>query len=179
MRILACKLSYHETCSRKLKMPCLPRLITPKRNDLIHLKALRLADFCPDTSPMIPHLIIHCIMHLEKSVCSSVLYTAFGDDAKAAKLLVDFKSQRNVPDLIEYDTTVIAGCVMMFLMQIRDPLILLSSHQEFFKASNEDELLESINALPTTHRDTLVYLVNHWKRISEENSVSFGGRWRK
>lgn len=147
-------------------MPCLPRLITPKRVNS-SLKALRLGDYCPETSPMIPHLIVHCVMHLEKMSPDWNLYSTLGDDVKAARLLSEFKTRRNVPDLNQYDVETIAGCLMMFLMHIRDPLIMLSSHAEFFEVTNEDELLGSINSLSTTHRDTLIYLVIHWKRLSE------------
>lgn len=95
-----------------------------------------------------------------------------GDEAKAAKLLLDFETQRGVPDLNICDRQTVAGCVMMFLMHIRDPLIMLSSHREFFGAANRDELLESICSLATTHRDTLVYLTCHWKRLGEFGEVS-------
>jgi Rac GTPase-activating protein 1 len=81
---IECKLSYHQPCSRQLNMPCLPSVITPKR-DLGTFKALRLADFCPESSPKIPHLIVHCVMYLEKSVSDVFLYRTLGDDKQAVR----------------------------------------------------------------------------------------------
>jgi len=169
LRCRACKLSYHESCTRKMEStPCLPRLITPKR-DKGHAKTLRLADFAPASKPMIPNLVVHCVMHLEKTLSDSNLYETFGDDKLASKLLSDFMTQRNVPDLTKYDSLTIAGTLMMFLMHIREPLILYSSRKEFFSAENEDDLIEAIHSLPIPHRDTLAYLANHWKRLGECN----------
>lgn len=45
-------------------------------------------------------------MHMEKKICDTRLYETFGDDNKAAKLLSDFKTQRDLPDLTSYDAQV-------------------------------------------------------------------------
>lgn len=89
---------------------------------------------------------------------------------------MDFRTQRNVPDLNAYSNETIAGCITIFLLQIRDPLILLSSHKEFFCAETEQELIEAIDSLPVCHRDTLVYLISHFKRLGELSLVSFCDR---
>jgi hypothetical protein len=79
-------------------MPCLPRLLTPKRAAK-DVKSFRLVDYCPDTSPHIPHLIVRCAMHLERTPVSERLYETLGNENEAAKLLSDFKTSRHSPDL--------------------------------------------------------------------------------
>jgi hypothetical protein len=62
---------------------------------------------------------------------------------------------------------------MLFLAEIREPLIPRSSHGEFFSASDQDELLQLFYSLPIPHRETLAFLLIHWKRLIGFGEVSY------
>jgi Rac GTPase-activating protein 1 len=145
-------------------MPCLPRLITPKKDVT---KALRLDDFCLDSRPKVPYLVSQCVSFLEKTLSDADLYLSPGNEAMSTQLFTFFKLARNMPVLSEYELESVAGCIMKFLAEIRDPLVLETSHSEFFKAANDAELIEAIRDLPAAHCDTLAFLCCHWKRLGE------------
>lgn len=58
-RCVECKIVYHLDC-RKLGMPCIPIVIPPKNDQK------RLRSYCIKSHPMIPPIMIYCILTLEK-----------------------------------------------------------------------------------------------------------------
>lgn len=71
-----CRLTFHVNCIQSIPIPCLPRKETPK--SISNKGRLRLGDFCPDVRPMIPHLLGHCTVYLERSEIPCDLYSSFG-----------------------------------------------------------------------------------------------------
>lgn len=63
LRCVDCNLRFHADCFRPAPMPCLPRVETPKTPKK---QRPRLQDFCPNQHPMIPPLLIHCVIALER-----------------------------------------------------------------------------------------------------------------
>jgi hypothetical protein len=96
-------------------MPCLPRLLTPKR-DSKTIKTLRLVDYCPDSTPRIPHFVVLCAMHLEKTPTEERVYVSLENENAAAKLLTDFKTSRHSPDLTAHDNQVRFNSVKILII---------------------------------------------------------------
>ncbi|CAD5218976.1 unnamed protein product [Bursaphelenchus okinawaensis] len=166
----ACRLYFHPDCTPNMIVPCLPRKETPK--SAYGKGRLRLGDYCPDNRPMIPHIIGHCVVFLERSKISNDLYEGIGDDENSLKLVNLFKKNKCVPKLSDSQPNDIAGCIKRFLSEIRDPLIPFADASDFIVAEsegNEDKLLELVGGLPNPHCDTLVCLIKHWKRLGEES----------
>ncbi|KAI6173686.1 hypothetical protein M3Y98_01108300 [Aphelenchoides besseyi] len=165
-----CKLMFHENCKRLTTITCLPRRETPRKNAT--KGRARLGDFCPDSHPMVPYLIGHCVIQLEKSAVTSSIYLKDGDEDMIEKLLETFKTAKTIPELSDCPPEVVAGCVKKFLNDIRDPLIPLTYRKEFCvatKFNDASELIECIKNLPTCHSNTLVALCIHWQRLAECN----------
>ncbi|KAI6205779.1 hypothetical protein M3Y94_00831000 [Aphelenchoides besseyi] len=169
-----CKLMFHEACKRLTTITCLPR-----RGNSIFGAPSRLGDFCPDSHPMVPYLVGHCVIQIEGSAVTSSVYLDEEDEEMVGKLLKTFKSTKKFPELSDCSPEVVAGCVKKFLNDIRDPLIPLTYREEFCAASNfEDpsELIKCIKNLPTCHSNTLVALCIHWQGLAKykENENTTG-----
>ncbi|KAI6231990.1 Rac GTPase-activating protein 1 [Aphelenchoides besseyi] len=148
-----CKLMFHETCKDHTTITCLPQ-----RGNSIFGAPSRLGDFCPDSHPIIPYLVGHCVIQIEGSAVTSSVYL---DEENLQKV-------KTISELSDCPPEVVAGCVKKFLNDIRDPLIPLTYREEFCAASNfEDpsELIECIKNLPTCHSNTLVALCIHWQGL--------------
>uniref|UniRef100_A0A914UZY2 Rac GTPase-activating protein 1 n=1 Tax=Plectus sambesii TaxID=2011161 RepID=A0A914UZY2_9BILA len=168
-----CRLTCHEHCRDRAPMPCVPRQGTPKTPGN---QRPRLLEFCPTRPPMIPHIIIHCVVELERRGLGYVgIYRIPGSERQVADLLQKFKSTRGVPNLHDMDIEAITGCMKKFLQELREPLIPSTSWREFVDAAeenSEEKLYHAIADLPMPNRDTLAYLCAHWQRVGEMSEVN-------
>ena len=64
-RLADCRYTCHTDCCKDAVLPCVPRKVEP--NVLVAVgEKYRLVELVPPTRPFIPHVIIHCILELER-----------------------------------------------------------------------------------------------------------------
>uniref|UniRef100_A0A914CBB1 Rac GTPase-activating protein 1 n=1 Tax=Acrobeloides nanus TaxID=290746 RepID=A0A914CBB1_9BILA len=173
LRCADCGLRFHADCFRPVPMPCLPRVGTPKTPKK---QRPRLQDFCPNQYPMIPPLLIQCVIELESNRLNfEGIYRIPGSEVRVAQLLIGLKTSKVAPSLSSFDTETITGCIKKFLKELRDPLIPNTSWSEFVQAAeaeSDDPLNNAILDLPTPNRDTLAYMCIHWQNVAKNSNVN-------
>ncbi|KRZ39552.1 Rac GTPase-activating protein 1 [Trichinella pseudospiralis] len=166
-----CKTQCHQECRMGAVVPCIARTPMARR---AHGK---LSDYVPPQGPFIPHVVVHCINEIERRGIDVVgLYRVPGTETKIADLLAKFLSDRGVPNLkVIDDINVLTGCLKRFFHQLKEPLIPLTSKQDFINAAVlEDDFLmqmkrvhNAVMELPYPNRDTLCFLIMHLQRVAE------------
>ncbi|KRZ33170.1 Rac GTPase-activating protein 1 [Trichinella pseudospiralis] len=171
LRCNDCKTQCHQECRMGAVVPCIARTPMARR---AHGK---LSDYVPPQGPFIPHVVVHCINEIERRGIDVVgLYRVPGTETKIADLLAKFLSDRGVPNLkVIDDINVLTGCLKRFFHQLKEPLIPLTSKQDFINAAVlEDDFLmqmkrvhNAVMELPYPNRDTLCFLIMHLQRVAE------------
>uniref|UniRef100_A0A1I8AQZ0 Rac GTPase-activating protein 1-like n=1 Tax=Steinernema glaseri TaxID=37863 RepID=A0A1I8AQZ0_9BILA len=173
-KCIDCHMTFHHQCRQRAPIPCVPRCYaTPKTPSKTRP---RLRDFCPNSRPMIPYIMIHSIVALEKDRLSNEgIYRVPGNDARVVRLLNDLKKASPLPKLWLEDTETITSCLKKFLRDLNDSLIPMTSFLEFSKAADSQDpvmLKNAVNDLPITNRDTLAYLCLHLQKVAENSQIN-------
>ena len=175
-----CRTVAHPECRDKAPLPCIgPGSVkTTPGKAALHT----LADYAPNQSPMVPALIVHCVNEVEKRGMNEVgLYRVPGSEREVKELKDKFLRGRGCPNLSTIDVHVLCGCIKDFIRHLREPLIPSSMWTEFIQAtSNPDQthgesaLYQVIYNLPLPNRDTLAFMLVHFRRIAEveENKMT-------
>jgi len=180
-KCLDCRASAHAECKEKVPLPCVGVGMvktTPGRAAVAHV----LADFTPAQAPMVPALVVHCVNEIEKrGLYECGIYRVPGSEREVKDLKDKFLRGKGCPNLSKIDVHVLCGCLKDFLRNLREQLIPQSMWAEFTQAcSNPDEtdgesgLFQAISKLPQPNRDTLAFLILHFKRVGEvlENKMT-------
>ncbi|KRY42810.1 DNA primase small subunit [Trichinella spiralis] len=174
LRCNDCKTQCHQECRMGAVVPCIARTPMARR---AHGK---LSDYVPPQGPFIPHVVVHCVNEIERRGIDAVgLYRVPGTETKIADLLAKFLSDRGVPNLkVIDDINVLTGCLKRFFHQLKEPLIPLTSKQDFINAAvlETDFLMQmkrvhsAVMELPYPNRDTLCFLIMHLQRVAEASA---------
>uniref|UniRef100_A0A4W6FGR4 Rac GTPase-activating protein 1 n=1 Tax=Lates calcarifer TaxID=8187 RepID=A0A4W6FGR4_LATCA len=166
-----CRVVSHPECRERCPLPCIPNLGgTPVR-----IGEGVLADYVPDSSPMIPPLVVHCIDEIEKrGLHEAGLYRLSGADRTVKELKEKFLRSKNVPLLSKVDDIhAITGLLKDFLRNLKEPLLTFRLNRPFMEAaevSDDDNsialMYQTISDLPQPNRDTLAFLVLHLQRVA-------------
>uniref|UniRef100_A0A3Q3F1E8 Rac GTPase-activating protein 1 n=1 Tax=Kryptolebias marmoratus TaxID=37003 RepID=A0A3Q3F1E8_KRYMA len=167
-----CKVVSHPECRERCPLPCIPNLGgTPVR-----IGEGVLADYVPDTSPMIPPLVVHCVNEIEhRGLHEAGLYRLSGADRTVRELKEKFLRSKTVPVLSKVDDVhAITGLLKDFLRNLKEPLLTFRLNRAFMEAaeaSDEDNstalMYQTISDLPQPNRDTLAFLALHLKRVAD------------
>ncbi|XP_047239994.1 rac GTPase-activating protein 1 [Girardinichthys multiradiatus] len=167
-----CRVVSHPECRERCPLPCIPNLGgTP-----VKIGEGVLADYVPDTAPMIPPLVVHCVSEIEqRGLHETGLYRLSGADRTVKELKEKFLRSKTVPVLSKVDDIhAITGLLKDFLRNLKEPLLTFRLNRTFMEAaevSDDDNsialMYQTISDLPQPNRDTLAFLVLHLKRVAD------------
>ncbi|XP_041860171.1 rac GTPase-activating protein 1 [Melanotaenia boesemani] len=167
-----CRVVSHPECRERCPLPCIPNLgSTP-----VKIGEGVLADYVPDTSPMIPPLVVHCVSEIEqRGMREAGLYRLSGADRTVKDLKEKFLRSKTVPVLSKVDDIhAITGLLKDFLRNLKEPLLTFRLNRPFMDAaevSDDDNskalMYQTISNLPQANRDTLAFLVLHLQRVAD------------
>jgi Rac GTPase-activating protein 1 len=128
-----CQVISHMNCKDRLPLPCIPF----RKPDGKSSQMLLIADFAPQTRPMIPALIIHCCNEIEKrGLEEEGLYRKSGSDREVNDLKDKIlKSKSGIPDLAQYDVHVLCGVVKKFLRHLDEAIATRILWRDFVRAA--------------------------------------------
>ena len=135
-----------------------------------------IADYTPQTHPMVPALIQHCVNEVEARGLDVVgLYRIPGAEKDVKELVKDLKERflrgKGVPNLARYDIETICGCIKNFLRSLEEPIVGRWFWHDFAIAADlydpekrKSEIKRIINDLPPPNQDTLAFMILHLRK---------------
>lgn len=167
-----CRVVSHPECRERCPLPCIPNMGgTP-----VKIGEGVLSDYVPDTSPMIPPLVVHCVSEIEqRGMHEAGLYRLSGADRTVKELKEKFLRSKTVPVLSKVDDIhAITGLLKDFLRNLKEPLLTFRLNRTFMDAaevSDDDNskalMYQTISDLPQANRDTLAFLVLHLQKVAD------------
>ncbi len=138
---------------------------------LFHFQGV-IADYVPNSHPMVPALIQHCVNEVEVRGLSTVgLYRVPGPEKEVRDLKERFLRGKGVPNLGRYDIHAICGCIKDFLRSLQEPLVGRWFWRDFAAATEisdpitrQREINRILDELPPPNQDTLAFVVLHLQR---------------
>uniref|UniRef100_A0A0K0E1C8 Cation efflux protein cytoplasmic domain-containing protein n=1 Tax=Strongyloides stercoralis TaxID=6248 RepID=A0A0K0E1C8_STRER len=169
-RCTDCGVLCHTECIERAPIPCVPRSGPYKSGSKLKL---HLSEVCPRRFPMIPYVVVHCVVTLEKFYLTTEgLYRVPGSESDINRLYNAFLYNKSIPSFKDVDPETIAGCLKKFLRDLRAPVIPQSSWMEFVTAAHNKDtnaLTYAVVDLPSPNLHTLAYLCLHWQKVAESS----------
>ncbi|XP_061432610.1 rac GTPase-activating protein 1-like [Lethenteron reissneri] len=173
LRCRECRTAAHPECRDRCPLPCTPAVpSTP-----LTLAEGTVADFAPNTAPMIPLLVIRCVGEIEqKGMHETGIYRVPGCDRTVKELKERFvRGRGTVPVLSKVeDVHVVCGLLKDFLRSLKEPLLTFALNGTFMAAAeipDEDNsvaaMFQAIDELPQANRDTLAFLMLHLQKVAK------------
>ncbi|XP_032073466.1 rac GTPase-activating protein 1-like isoform X2 [Thamnophis elegans] len=166
----SCQLLMHPECKEHCPSRCVPGAHSPVKEGI-------LADFAPSKPPLVPPIVVQCVVQIEKhGLQEAGLYRVPGAEALVREWKDKLLSARGaLPSLdLVADVHVICGILKSFLRNLKEPLVTFCLHSAFLKAAEildesacHTELCRVVMKLPMTNRDTLAFLMLHLHRVMQ------------
>uniref|UniRef100_A0A7E4WAE3 Rho-GAP domain-containing protein n=1 Tax=Panagrellus redivivus TaxID=6233 RepID=A0A7E4WAE3_PANRE len=173
LRCLLCQIDFHRQCQHRTPMPCIPKVNTPKPGSK---NRATLKQYCPQNHPMVPPILIRCVLALEKQHLDyEGIYRIPGSASEIEKLYTDLLNNKtNSLQLTGPD--VITSCIKKFLRELRDSLLPASSYQDFISAIALDktpqDMIDCVLDLPAPNRDTLAFFMRHLQKVATHSAIN-------
>ncbi|KAM9321542.1 rac GTPase-activating protein 1 [Gastrophryne carolinensis] len=170
-----CRVVAHPECQDRCPLPCIPTL----GNTPVRIGEGTLADFAPQSSPMIPSIVVHCVSEIEqRGLHETGLYRLSGCDRTIKDLKEKFLRGKSVPLLSKVDDIhAVCGFLKDFLRNLKEPLLTFRLNKAFMNAAEitDDDnsiaaMYQAIDELPAANRDTLAFLMMHLQRVAESRN---------
>ncbi|CAH0395680.1 unnamed protein product [Bemisia tabaci] len=143
-----------------------------------HLKA---------TGATIPHIVTKCIQEIdERGILIKGIYRVSGVKSKVEKLCQEFETYGCSVNLSDVHPNVIANVLKLYLRQLPQPLFTFQLYPELIKLAKNwpctptkdqskhciEELRSLLNKLPKCHYATVRFIMQHLKRVADQNEVN-------
>ncbi|KAM8974942.1 rac GTPase-activating protein 1 [Pelodytes ibericus] len=167
-----CRVVSHPECRDRCPLPCIPI----SGNTPMRIGEGMLADFVPQSSPMIPPLVVHCVSEIEqRGLHETGLYRISGCDRTVKDLKEKFLRGKSVPLLSKVDDIhAVCGFLKDFLRNLKEPLLTFRLNKTFMEAADISDdgnsiaaIYQAVDELPMANRDTLAFLMIHLQRVSQ------------
>ncbi|XP_054161954.1 rac GTPase-activating protein 1-like [Oppia nitens] len=176
-----CRVVCHMKCKNRLPLPCIPfRKPNGKTSQMVLI-----ADFAPQTRPMIPAIVIHLCNEIERrGLNEEGLYRKCGSDRDIRELKEKFmKAKNGIFGMDQYDIHVLCGVVKQFLRDLDEPIVTRILWRDFVRASGQENpdterqlIMQTIEELPTSNRDSLAFIMIHLMRVANNDGNSMDCR---
>ncbi|CAN8004109.1 unnamed protein product [Ixodes hexagonus] len=163
-----CAAVCHPLCEPFVEQPCMPC------GKVSHLGLI--SDHVPSTAPMVPPLLVHCLLEVERRAAAfpGALYATPAPKEQVRELVQCLLRGKDTPDLASYELPVVCGAVLDFISSLKETLVTKSLWRNFVKASEAKDsgerlwqLVHHVGQLPRPNRDSLSLLLRHLHRLRE------------
>ncbi|XP_077868853.1 rac GTPase-activating protein 1-like [Saccoglossus kowalevskii] len=170
-----CRAVCHPDCKELVPLPCVPTMKTPGTGPKKH-GPMSLEQYTPNTSPMVPALVIHCCTEVEsRGLSEQGIYRVSGAGGQVKELKEKMLKGKGNPNLYRVnDIHVVCGVLKDFLRSLSEPIVTYKLHADFVKAGQycddsdaQTAIYQAVSELPQSNRDTLAYIILHLQRVSE------------
>ncbi|RMX45842.1 hypothetical protein pdam_00022703 [Pocillopora damicornis] len=134
----------------------------------------------------IPLVVIGCVQEIEKRGIEEVgIYRLSGatSDVRRLKDAFDNNSQSALVQVAEADIHAVAGLLKMYLRDLPEPLFTDDLYIKFVEANGikdpeekKKKMMELFESLPKPNRLTIIYLLDHLRRLSEHQEQNKMGQ---
>ncbi|XP_055333837.1 rac GTPase-activating protein 1-like isoform X2 [Paramacrobiotus metropolitanus] len=165
-----CRMVVHDACQALITTPCAPERDRPNA-DQSSGKWIDLNKIAPTETPRVPTMFVQLVRFIERHLNEEGLYRVPGSVDQVKKLKRDLlknKFEFRKDDL--RDVHVACSLLKNLISGLNEPLLTYQLWPEFTSA-NMDEFYRLINKLPPVNRETLAYLMLHFRKITQAPNV--------
>ncbi|KAM6460509.1 rac GTPase-activating protein 1-like isoform 1-T4 [Liasis olivaceus] len=170
LKCRSCQLLIHPECQEHCPSLCVPGA-HPRMKEGV------LADFAPSKPPLVPPIVIQCVVQVEKrGLQEAGLYRVPGAEPLVREWKYKLLCAHEALPSLDYvaDVNVICGILKDFLRSLKEPLVTFCLRSAFLCAAEildesacHTELCRVVMKLPLTNRDTLAFLMLHLHRVMQ------------
>ncbi|XP_055345349.1 rac GTPase-activating protein 1-like [Paramacrobiotus metropolitanus] len=163
-----CRMVVHDACQALITTPCAPERDRPNADPSngTSVRWLDLIRVAQAETPRVPTLFVQLVRFIERHLNEEGLYRVPGSVKQVKKLrrsLLKNNNEFRKDDL--YDVHVACSLLKNLISGLKEPLLTYQLWSELTSA-NMDEFYRLINKLPPVNRETLAYLMLHFRKIT-------------